>query len=335
MNKTAPKIALVAQTCIAFVFVLTHFLYAVNVVSPTVAGGNVTVNVLVAAFALLYALLSAYLLWTVFGKGDGAGKVLLHCDDESSTLADVKVIRKVIRGCQAKVKGLKVTRICITETDKRGYCLKLYVKVPPLHAISAVDEMRCLLRQSFLQTLQVEFRSVDFVVDKFGGKFTPNTDSSLDDKQALQANREQARQCFNSPLEDNSTPPNGGDSSTHNADGNVAQALADGDSLQYPVDTADGDFGASSDSPMPPSDAANAYSDANGDSVVSSDSHPDENSTPAANFGIGENLSSSGNSTASPLPDLPNQSPSDGFVGNLPPYFPAADQPTHTPPSQE
>lgn len=317
MNKTAPKIALVAQTCIAFVFVLTHFLYAVNVVSPTVAGGNVTVNVLVAVLALLYALLSAYLLWTVFGKGDGAGKVLLHCDDESSTLADVKVIRKVIRGCQAKVKGLKVTRICLTETDKHGYCLKLYVKVPPLHAISAVDEMRCLLRQSFLQTLQVEFRSVDFVVDKFGGKFTPNTDSSLDDKQALQANREQARQCFNSPLEDNSTPPNGGDSSANNADGNVAQAPA------------------SSDSPTPPSDAANAYSDANGDSVVSSDSHPDENSTPAANFGIGENLSSSGNSTASTLPDLPNQSPSDGSVGNLPSYFPAADQPTHMPPSQE
>lgn len=295
MNKTAPKIALVAQTCIAFVFVLTHFLYAVNIVSPTVASGNVTVNVLVAVLALLYALLSAYLLWTVFGKGDGAGKVLLHCDDESSTLADVKVIRKVIRGCQAKVKGLKVTRICLTETDKHGYCLKLYVKVPPLRAISAVDEMRCLLRQSFLQTLQVEFRSVDFVVDKFGGKFTPNTDSSLDGKQALQANREQARQCFNSPLKDNSAPPNSGDSSVRDADGNAAQALADGDSPTTLANSADGDFGANSDSPTSPADAANADSDVNGDSVVSSDSRPDENSTPAANFGIGENSSSNGN----------------------------------------
>lgn len=197
MIKSMWKIALVAHICVATVFVLTAVLYMMGWVGVEVVEGGLLGAAAIVLF-ILYVALSAYLLYVAFASKPKLKRVLLFCDCASATTANGRVIEKIVRTCAKHCDGLKVNKARVTEDDHSGFALTVHVSIKSGEAQNAIDKMRCMLQDSFVDTLGLQFNSINFVIDKLSS-FTPNSVQADRKAEELVEQRRQAQeQYFNS-----------------------------------------------------------------------------------------------------------------------------------------
>lgn len=203
MRKIAEKVSVVAQICITLVFVITTLLYMFNVIPEnSTLSNNGILATLVAILAVVYLLLSGYLVYVNFSEREALHRVLLHCDSESATHASVKVVKSIVRSCAKKVEGLRVKKVRLTLDEKNGLAANL--KVDVAHNVSeSIDMLRCLITDAFKNTLGVTFNSVNFVIRRLKSKYKPDVDKAERLAKTLTQQRELSADIYDRPFRDN------------------------------------------------------------------------------------------------------------------------------------
>ncbi len=202
MRKITEKVATVALICIALVFVVTTVLYMSGAIAPQENwAANGISGPLVIVLAVLFAGLSAYLVYENFSTHANVKRVLLYCDSESATSADRRVVTNIVNGCAKQVEGIKVKKTRIAADDKQGFVLTLNVVSENATVQKSLDTLRCMLDESFNKTLGLKFNSINFVVDKLAAKFAPDVKHAKEMAETLADSREEADAHYQDPLD--------------------------------------------------------------------------------------------------------------------------------------
>lgn len=184
MKKIAEKVVLVAQICITLVFVLTTVLYMTGVLAYTnTEGSNGVTFILIIVLAIVYVALSAYMLYVNFSERESLKKILLFADCHSSTRTNIKVLYNVVRGCEEKVDGISVKKLRVRTDEKGGLIAIFNVKVSADNIAKSIDDLRCLLVESFRETFGLTFNAVNFEIDRLKGKYQPNQTNDTTDEE--------------------------------------------------------------------------------------------------------------------------------------------------------
>ena len=204
MKKIAEKVALIAQICITLVFVITTLLYMSNVIPQDTAFTNNGVLVtLLIVLSIVYGLLSAYLIYMNFSERENLRRILLHCDSESATHANAKVVRNIVRSCSQQVNGVRARKTKIRLDEKQGLVITVKVDVDGDNVAHAVDKLRCLLTDSFKNTLGLTFNSINFEINKLKSHYTPDVEKAEQLAKTLTEQKELAADIYEQPFEDN------------------------------------------------------------------------------------------------------------------------------------
>lgn len=209
MKRIAEKVVLVAQICITLVFVLTTVLYMTGTISPyentpdnplyKTEDGSIMM-ILMSVLALVYIALSAYMLYMHFSERENLKKILLFCDSDSATRTNIKVINNIVKGCSAHVDGISVTKVRVRTDEKGGLIAIFNVKVSSENMAQSVNELRCLLADSFKNTLGLTFNTINFEIDKLNGRYTPDVKRAEELADALQEKQSETAQNYCEPL---------------------------------------------------------------------------------------------------------------------------------------
>ena len=204
MRRITEKIAIVAQICITLIFVVTTLLYIWGVIpyNEGLIDNGVFVSLLV-ILAITYGLLSAYIIYANFSEYEALRQVLLFCDSESSTRANVKVVRNIVRSCAKKVQGVRVRKVKMRLDEKQGFVITLKVDVSGNDLSVAIDKLRCLIADSFKNTLNLTFNSINFEIRKLKGRYTPNGERAEKLAKTLTEQRELSADIYEQPFQDN------------------------------------------------------------------------------------------------------------------------------------
>ena len=204
MRRITEKIAIVAQICITLIFVVTTLLYITGVIpyNDGFIDNGVFVTLLI-ILAVTYALLSAYIIWVNFSEYEALRQVLLFCDSESSTRANVKVVRNIVRSCDKKVKNIRVRRVKMRLDEKQGFVITLKVDVAGDELSVAIDKLRCLIVDSFKNTLNLTFNSINFEIRRLKSRYTPNVERAEKLAKTLSEQRELSNSVYEQPFQDN------------------------------------------------------------------------------------------------------------------------------------
>ena len=204
MRKITEKISIVAQVCITLIFVVTTILYITGVIpyNEGLMDNGVFVMLLV-ILAIVYGLLSAYIIWVNFSESEYLRQVLLFCDSESATHASVKVVRNIVRSCAKKVSGVRVRRVKIRLDEKQGFVITLKVNVSGNEVSASIDKLRCLVADSFKNTLNLTFNSINFEIRRLKSHYTPNVERAEKLAKTLTEQRELSADIYEQPFQDN------------------------------------------------------------------------------------------------------------------------------------
>lgn len=171
MRRISVKLCIVALVCFATFFAVTATAYAVlGWYEGTWTEGAGKIALVVCD--IVAAGLAAYLLYATFSQRAAVKRLLLYCDSESVTTADIKVVKSVIDCCARQVDGVKVTKVSINADEKQGFALTLRVSAKG-DVQQNLDKLRCLLVAAFAETLGVKFNSVNFDVAKLTSQCAP------------------------------------------------------------------------------------------------------------------------------------------------------------------
>ncbi len=204
MRKIAEKVSIVAQICITAVFVITTLLYLFNVIPENAAlSNNGVLGTLVAILAVLYGLLSAYIIYVNFADSEDLRRVLLHCDSESATHAGVKVVKNIVKSCAKKVDGIRVRRIRMRTDEKNGLVAIFTVDVSSQNVSESIDVLRCLISDAFVNTLGLNLNSINFVIRRMKNRYKPDLDSAEKRAHTLTKQRELSADIYEQPFRDN------------------------------------------------------------------------------------------------------------------------------------
>ncbi|MCH5159405.1 MAG: hypothetical protein J1F66_00965 [Clostridiales bacterium] len=204
MRKITEKIAIVAQICITLIFVVTTLLYITGVIpyNEGIIDNGVFVTLLI-ILAITYGLLSAYIIYVNFSEYEALRQVLLFCDSESSTRANVKVVRNIVRSCDKKVNNIRVRRVKMRLDEKQGFVITLKVDVAGNELSVAIDKLRCLIADSFKNTLNLTFNSINFEIRRLKSRYTPNVERAEKLAKTLSEQRELSADIYEQPFQDN------------------------------------------------------------------------------------------------------------------------------------
>ena len=204
MRKITEKIAIVAQICITLIFVVSTLLYVLGVIpyNDGVLNNGVFVTLLV-ILAVTYGLLSAYIIYLNFSEYATLRQVLLFCDSESSTRASVGVVRRIVRGCDKKVAGIRVRRVKMRMDEKQGFVITLKVDIFGDQLSVSIDKLRCLIADSFKNTLNMTFNSINFEIRRMKSRYTPNVERAEKLAKTLSEQRELSTDIYEQPFQDN------------------------------------------------------------------------------------------------------------------------------------
>ena len=212
MRKITEKIAIVAQICITLIFVITSLLYIMGVIpyNEGLLDNGVFVTLLF-ILAITYGLLSAYIIYVNFSEYEALRQVLLFCDSESSTRASVKVVRNIVKSCDKKVSEIRVRRVRMRLDEKQGFVITLKVDVAGDKLSEAIDKLRCLIADSFKNTLNLNFNSINFEIRRLKSHYKPNVERAEKLAKTLSEQREVSNSVYEKPFEDscetcNTTP---------------------------------------------------------------------------------------------------------------------------------
>lgn len=166
MRKIAEKVALVAQICVAIVFVIVAMLYAFGVIPQIELQNNAVVVVVMIVLAVIFVGTSVYLLYMNFSELQNIKRVLLYADSKCATTTTLKVVNKIARNCADKVDGVHVKRTKIRADEKKGYVATFTVQVSATSVTPALEQLRRLIEDSFEDTLGLVFNTITFEVVK-------------------------------------------------------------------------------------------------------------------------------------------------------------------------
>ncbi len=216
MKKIAEKVVLVAQICITLVFVLTTVLYMTGTISPFANTSNTTLvrtedgsimMILMLVLGIVYVALSAYMLYVNFSERENLKKILLFCDTDSATHTNIKVIKNIVKGCSDNVEGITVKKVRVRYDEKGGLIATFGVKVEAENMSQAINQLRCLLVDSFKNTIGLTFNTINFEVDKLNGKYTPDIKNATKQADTLKEKQAETAQNYNEPLADTAETP--------------------------------------------------------------------------------------------------------------------------------
>lgn len=215
MRKMAEKVALVAMICISLVFVLATLLYMTNTISyydniVENPNGTLTVmppnqengilSILMIVLGVLFVALAFYLLYVNFSERENMKRILLFSDCDSATRTNTKVINNIVRGCAKQVDGISVRNVKVRTDEKGGLVATLAVTANAANVSGAVNQLRCLVADSFSSTLGLTFNTINFDVKKLNGKYRPNVQRAQELAQTLQENQAETLQNYQDPL---------------------------------------------------------------------------------------------------------------------------------------
>lgn len=210
MRKLAEKVAIVAQICITLVFAITALLNTTNILytddygygtrEPVVVDNGVLTSLIWVLFAT-YLGLSAYILYVNFSERENLKRVLLFCDSESSTHTTTKVVHRIIANCAKQTEGVTVKKTRIRPDEKQGFTINLKIKVNADNVSQVVDTFRCMLADSFKNTLGLTFNSINFEVVKLNTRYVASVKNAEEQAEKLGEQRDVATEIYNEPLE--------------------------------------------------------------------------------------------------------------------------------------
>lgn len=201
MRKLAEKIAIVAQICITFVFVLTTILYMSNVIPQNDDfANNGVLSVLLFVLGVVYLLLSAYIIYVNFAASENIRRVMLYSSSESATLTNTKVVLKIVKNCASQVGGISVKKAKIKTDENNGFVLNLRVKITADSVADPVDKLHCLLADSFKNILGITFNSINFEIVRLSSGYVPSISKAEEQADAIAEYRETEAEHYNEPL---------------------------------------------------------------------------------------------------------------------------------------
>lgn len=205
MKKLAEKVALVAELCIALVFILTTILYLTNAIpQQTDWQSNGVLVVLMIVLAIIFVVIAAYLLYVNFSCRENLKQILLFCDSKSATHTNTKVIGNIVSGCAKQVDGVTVHKIRVSSDEKGGFIATLNVKVTVDNVAESINKLRCLLTESFKNTLGLSFNTINFNIERIRGKYEPNVKKAEVAAETLTQNQETTSANYEKPLQSRS-----------------------------------------------------------------------------------------------------------------------------------
>ena len=204
MRKITEKIAIIAQVCITLIFVITTILYITGVIpyNDGLVDNGVFVTLLV-ILAIVYGLLSAYIIYVNFSESEYLRQILLFCDSESATHANVKVIRNIVRSCAKKVNGIRVRKTKMRLDEKQGFGITVKIDVNTHNVSQSIDKLRCLIADAFKNTLGLTFNSINFVIRRLKSSYKPDVEKAEKLAKTLTQQRELSADIYEQPFQDN------------------------------------------------------------------------------------------------------------------------------------
>ena len=199
MRRIAEKVAIIAQICITLVFVVTTLLSVTNVIPWNNNNNNGVLVTMLIIMAIIYGLLSAYIIYVNFSETENIRKILLFCDSESATHANVKVIRNIVRSCARKVDGIRVKRIKMRIDEKHGLMVTLKVDVSTHSVSESIDVLRCLVADAFKNTLGLTFNTINFEIRKLKSNYQPDVEKAEEIAKTITEQRELSADIYASP----------------------------------------------------------------------------------------------------------------------------------------
>lgn len=207
MKKLAEKVALVAELCIGLVFILTTILYMANAIPQySEWRENGVLSVLMIVLALIFLGIAAYLLYVNLSDRENLKRILLFCDSESATHTNIKVVDNIVTGCAKQVDGIAIRKIRINSDEKGGFIASIFVKVSVDNVAESINKLRCLLTESFKNTLGLTFNTINFHIEKIRGKYVPNVKKAEEEAQQLTERQAETAENYEEPLATDSTP---------------------------------------------------------------------------------------------------------------------------------
>lgn len=204
MRRLAEKVALVAQICITLVFVVTTLLYMSNVIPENTAlANNGILATLIIILSIIYGLLSVYLVYMNFSERENLRQILLYSDSESATHANAKVIRNIVRSCARKVKGVRIRKAKMRLDEKQGFVVTLKIDVNAHYVSHAIDKLRCLIADSFKNTLGLTCNSINFEIRRLKSRYKPDVEKAEKLAKTLTEQRELSSDIYEQPFQDN------------------------------------------------------------------------------------------------------------------------------------
>lgn len=199
MRKIGEKVALVAQICVAVIFVIIALLYALGIVPQTTLEGNTVVFVVMLVLALVFVGTSVFLVYMNFSELQNLKRILLHADSKSATTTSITVVNKIARSCADKIEGVHVKKTRIRADEKKGYVATFVVEVSAQSVTPALEQLRCLIEDSFKETLGLVFNTITFEVAKLKSQPVTDVNKAKKRAQALTDGADQVQDIYDNP----------------------------------------------------------------------------------------------------------------------------------------
>lgn len=202
MRKLAEKVVIVAQICITLVFAIITLLNMTAVFPENeIAVNNGVLTSLIIVLFLLYLGLSVYLIYVNFSERENVKQVLLFCDSESATRTTAKVVKNIVNSCAKQTTGIAVRKTKIRSDEKKGFAITLRVNVNADNVAETIDTFRCLLADSFKNTLGLSFNTINFEINKLQTRYVPNVPTAEEKAEKLGDQREVTAEIYDNPLD--------------------------------------------------------------------------------------------------------------------------------------
>ena len=202
MRKLAEKVVIVAQICITLVFAIITLLNMTAVFPENeIAVNNGVLTSLIIVLFLLYLGLSVYLIYVNFSERENVKQVLLFCDSESATRTTAKVVKNIVNSCAKQTTGITVRKTKIRSDEKKGFAITFRVNVNADNVAETIDTFRCLLADSFKNTLGLSFNTINFEINKLQTRYVPNVPTAEEKAEKLGDQREVTAEIYDNPLD--------------------------------------------------------------------------------------------------------------------------------------
>ena len=124
---------------------------------------------------------------------------MLYADSKSSTTTSVKVVTKIAKNCADKIDGVSIKRIKIRADEKKSYTATFVVEVSAQTITPALEQLRCLIEDSFKSTLGLVFNTITFDVAKLTSDPKADVKKAQKRAQAITDNVDQMQDFYDNP----------------------------------------------------------------------------------------------------------------------------------------